>query len=134
MKLWLYLFVFIIPALLTVSCSTSKKLTDKGDESFDSFYDKFHKDEAFQLSRLKFPMEGMTIDGNKKTKWTSKNWSPLKVRIYDVDKKQFKSSFKKSPTTFEQKIWIEDSGFMSEYKFKLIDKKWYLIYAYEQNL
>lgn len=134
MKLWLYLFVFIIPALLTVSCSTSKKLTDKGDESFDSFYDKFHKDDSFQLSRLKFPMEGMIIDGNKKSKWTSKNWSPLKVRIYDVDKKQFKTSFKKSPTTFEQKIWIEDSGFMSEYKFKLIDKKWYLIYAYEQNL
>lgn len=134
MKQWFYLFLVMMPSFLTVSCSTSKKIADKGNETFDSFYDKFHKDETFQMSRLKFPMEGMSVDGNLSTKWTSKNWNPLKVRIYDVDKKMFKTTHKKTSTSFEQKIWIEDSGFMSEYKFKLIDKKWYLVYAYEQNL
>lgn len=86
------------------------------------------------MSRIRFPIEGLNIDGNQTTTWNKNNWAVLTVRIFDIDKKKFKTTHKKTDNSFEQKVWIEDSGFLAEHKFKLIGKKWYLVYAYDQNL
>jgi hypothetical protein len=103
-------------------------------ENFDKFYSKFHKDSLFQVSRTKFPLGGMSIDGSAKLKWTKDNLPLMKVMIYDIDTTQYKVSYKKTPTTFTQKVWIEDSGFSSECKFELFDNKWHLVYVLDQNL
>ncbi len=128
--------IWLVIVVTAISCSTAKKgQKENADiENFDQFYNRFHSDEKFQMSRIRFPIEGVNIDGNKTTTWNKNNWDVLTVRIFDVDKKKFKTSFKKTDTTFDQKVWIEDSGFLSEHKFKLIGKKWYLVYAYDQNL
>lgn len=100
----------------------------KNIEDFDRFYDKFHQDGAFQMSRLKFPLQGHDGVGNK---WTKTNWTLMKGRIYEVDKSQYKVEYKKTDKSFFQKVWIENSGFNSECRFELIDTKWYLVYALE---
>ena len=132
-------FLFFLTILFSAfSCKTGKKTaTDKSGasiENFDQFYNRFHSDEDFQMSRIRFPIEGLNIDGNQTTTWNKNNWAVLTVRIFDVDKKKFKTTHKKTDNSFEQKVWIEDSGFLAEHKFKLIGKKWYLVYAYDQNL
>lgn len=103
-------------------------------EDFDRFYDKFHKDSVFQMSSIKFPLDGIKFDSGKEMKWSKNNWSMLKTRIFDVDTSEFKIQYIKNNDSFYQKFWIENSGFWGEYQFRLIENKWYLVYAVDHNL
>lgn len=76
----------------------------------------------------------MSIKGFEKTQWTRDNLPLLKTKIYDVDTTQYKVTFKKTEKMFTQKVWIENSEFSSEFRFELIDKKWYLVYVLDQDL
>jgi hypothetical protein len=102
-------------------------------EDFDEFYNKFHSDSSFQMSRVHFPLEGGIYDSGQDSAWTKANYRILKTRIYDVDTTEFKVSFTKTDSTFTEKVWLEDSGYSSEYKFHLINKLWYLVYAVDAN-
>jgi hypothetical protein len=116
------------------SCNSEKSIVAnkaKISEDFDQFYEKFHKDSAFQMSRLKFPLHGHNEFGSK---WTVDNWDIMKSKIYDVDKSQFKVEFKKTEKIFFQRTWIDGSGFSSECRFELVNGKWFLVYALELNM
>lgn len=131
------LIAFSIIILLTfISCDKSRtqekmNVSNFSIENFDSFYDKFHKDSLFQISRLKFPLKGAPDRGDINEKWTKENWHILKTKIYDVDTTQYKVSYEKHEKSFIEKVWLEDSGFSFEYKFELIDNKWFLVSAFE---
>lgn len=112
---------------------TPVKLTTKA-EDFDKFYNLFHSDKEFQLSRVKFPIKGGIVNGESTTPWTRQNWQMLKTKIYDVDKTQFQVSYKKTDTSFFQKVWIDGAGFNVEARFQLIDGKWYLVYFLDENI
>jgi len=116
--------------------NTSLKESEKKSsvENFDEFYGRFHTDSIFQMSRIKFPLKGIKVDWEGEKKWSVKNWITLKTQIYDIDTMQFKTEYLKTDHSFMQKFWIEDSGYSSEYRFHVINKKWYLVYANEQNL
>jgi hypothetical protein len=133
----------IIPILILLSLIGCKpvndvpkeKLNSKSTiENFETFYNKFHADSSFQISRIKFPLEGFSTDGNEEKKWTKDNWDLLKTKIYDIDTSHYKISYKKTDKSFTEKIWVEDSGFSMEYRFELINNKWFLVYAFEANL
>ncbi|HPW67587.1 MAG TPA: hypothetical protein PLS84_10990 [Salinivirgaceae bacterium] len=142
-----------LAALLVIfSCKTTKKSTSesvssqsiKSDkieskpfskpENFDTFYDRFHTDSAFQMSRIKFPLQGKFIGGEEEMEWSRDNWVMMKTKIYDIDTTIYKTTFKKQETSFYQKFWLENSGLSSEYRFELIGNKWFLVYALDQNL
>jgi hypothetical protein len=136
-KAGLYIIVILTILVSSPSCKSVKPKTDNKSvavEDFDAFYKRFHEDVAFQMTRINFPLAGGLFEGNKTIKWTKNNWAPMKVKIDDVDSKKFKTSKLKTQTTFEQKVWIPNSGFKSEYKFELINNKWMLIYAHEHNV
>jgi hypothetical protein len=117
------------------STPQEKNANHKQDiENFDEFYHKFHTDSVFQMSRIRFPLEGKMIDGQDEIAWTKENWIVMRTKIYDIDHNQYKTSFKKTETTFFQKFWLENSGLSADYRFELIGKKWYLVYALDQNL
>ena len=91
-----YLPLLISLLLLSlVSCHSSKKSLNKKSniEDFESFYTKFHKDESFQMSRIKFPLQGKMVDESGDTKWSKQNWLMMKVKIYDIDKKKYKIEY-----------------------------------------
>lgn len=133
--------LIILPSAILTNCHPARNAS-KGeaspiknlDEDFDMFYNKFHNDSLFQLSRTRFPIGGMSVDGFNELKWTRDNLPLLKTRIYDIDTTQYKVTFKKTQKTFTEKVWIENSGFSFECKFELIDNKWYLVYVLDQNL
>ncbi len=129
------LVLFFITNCKTIRVSPKKSTSSISSiEDFNSFYNRFHVDSVFQMSRIKFPLRGMYADRNGETKWDKKNWLLIKTKIYDVDQRRYKVYFKKTKNAFIQKVWIDNSGFRSECGFALIDKKWYLIYALEQNI
>lgn len=140
------ILIFASCVLLFMS-SCSNKITKSNidnssishSENFDSFYDKFVSDSLFQLSRIKFPLEGQNIDESEMENWNHEdwnrdNWQLMKTKIYDVDTTQFKVDYKKEDKQFNGKIWIDNSGFDMEFKFELIENKWFLVYFLNQNL
>ncbi|NQU31869.1 MAG: hypothetical protein HQ521_01430 [Bacteroidetes bacterium] len=136
-------FLGLITITVVISMTSCKSIKNKRTndlaaessiENFDEFYNRFHADSLFQMSRIKFPLKGNKVDFEGEKKWSGKNWITMKTRIYDVDTSEFQTDYKKTDISFIQKFWIEDSGYFSEYRFNLIHKKWYLIYANEQNL
>ncbi|RRJ89761.1 hypothetical protein [Flavobacterium macacae] len=125
----------IFLSLFVINCNPiTEKNTSESLEDFDVFYNKFHSDSVFQLSRIKFPLKGKKIDGFKKEEWTAKNWDPLITKITAIDTTEFKTSAIKRDSTFIQKCYISDSGFYTEYQFELVDGKWNLVYALDKNL
>jgi len=129
---------------ITISCNSvvphkganNQTITNelKSVENFDKFYDRFHSDSSFQITRIKIPLKGLRFDGEKEIKWSKDTLPFLSTKIYDVDTTEYKVSFKKTETEFKEKVWIENSGFWCEYKFELIDNKWYLVSAVEHDL
>lgn len=117
--------------LIGSGCSTLNPLAK---EDFETFYKKFHADTTFQLSRIKFPIDGMLVNPNGEKKWTAENWIPLTTPVHKTDTTRFEIEYKKRNDTFMQKSWIKNSGFFTEYRFELQKRKWFLVYAYEQNL
>ena len=134
------IIILIFISVLVTGCGLFKKddaiakSTDRRVEKFDNFYDRFHRDVDFQMSRIEFPLEGKMIDGNGSHDWTRENWPVMKVRIQDIDKSQFKTAVERGPDSFYQKFWAEDTGFFAEYRFELKGRKWYLVYARDVNL
>ena len=103
-------------------------------EDFDKFYDRFHADSAFQMSRIKFPLKGASTNLDKSTSWTPQNWQMLRTRIYDVDKNQYKVKYSKTETSFTQKVWVDGAGFSNECRFELVNGKWFLVYMSDENM
>ena len=86
----------ITALLVTFSCKTTEEGTrkftssesvkpDKKEsrpfskpENFDKFYNRFHTDSTFQMSRIKFPLQGKIIQGDQETKWSRDNWIMMK--------------------------------------------------------
>ena len=129
--------IFLGLAIMFTNCHTLKRNSNKANilvENFDEFYNKFHSDSTFQKSRIKFPLKGQKVDSEGTHSWSKTNWVLMKVKIYDVDTATYKVDYHQLEKVFTQKIWLEDSGFSSEYRFELIDRKWYLVYALENNL
>jgi len=139
-KLFSLSLVFFLTTAILTNCHSTKESSKSyaskknSSEDFDKFYERFHKDTVFQVSRLKFPLGGMSIKGFEKIPWTRDNLPLLKTKIYDVDTTQYKVTYNKTEKAFTQKVWMENSEFSSEYRFELIDKKWYLVYVLDQDL
>ena len=138
MKRHISIFLMLFGFLIVFSgCHIFKKgpsRTNSKVEDFDQFYQRFHKDVDFQMSRLQFPLQGQMVDGDRIENWSRQNWSPLKVEIYDVDQGEFEVTFERTATSFYQKFWTEDAGFFAEYRFELVGKQWFLVYAQDVNL
>ncbi len=139
-RIFVHGFTICLILFLLLNCKSSNKSASKfidskaSIEDFSGFYDRFHIDSLFQISRINFPLKGVNMDVTNKKVWTKDNWPLMKARIYDIDTSQFKIEYKKTENAFTQKFWLKDSSFGSEYRFELIDKKWFLVYAMDSNL
>jgi hypothetical protein len=127
------LFILLILVGCKTNNTSSNSEVSSRIEDFDTFYDRFHNDSAFQLSRVKFPLNGGRFENGNEIEWTKENYTLLKTKIYDVDTIQFKTSYSKTDSTFYEKIWIDDSGFWVECEFRIIDQNWYLTTFNESN-
>ena len=120
---------------LVFACHSQRKsLAIEKTENFDEFYVKFHSDSLFQVQRMVFPLEGGRYDYDTEEKWTRENWRMKKVTVYQVDPSEFSVELNKEDTMVFERIYIPNSGFDFQCRYKLIDGKWYMVYCLDQNL
>lgn len=128
--LYLLLFIFLTSCINT----TETAIVKPANESFENFNTRFHTDSLFQLSRIKFPIGGQFVDGFERHEWTIENWDLHKEPVSGKKLKGFEHTITKTDTTVVEKIWIENSGFNFERKFKIIEGQWFLTYCKDLNL
>ncbi len=145
------LILFLCP-IFYINCNgDTKKHNDKQqikqtftDEDFDTFYKKFYSDSLFQITRITFPLKGFNSDsydpelGDKNPPyfWKKKDWTFL----HTLDQDKLKDSHEdgvdiyrktikhNSVSMVTEKMYMEESGYSEERKFKKINGKWYLIF------
>ena len=130
-------FIFGIVILLSISLGIFiKSISSNQSENFEEFNLRFHTDSIFQMSRINFPIKGKSIDGFEKHNWSIKNWKFLSSPVTENDSiiAGYKHSLNKTDDEIIDKIWIENSGFKTERKFKRINGKWFLVYYDDINL
>ena len=64
-----------------INCNYSNKdISEIYNEDFKNFYYKFNSDSSFQVGRIKFPLEGIMINGNFK-KNNDYIWKKIKKNL-----------------------------------------------------
>lgn len=142
-----YLIFFIVLIFIAIGCGKTLKESSTHKESkplvkstkpeyteatmfyedFDKFYQKFHNDSLFQMSRVKFPLKGYEMDTTEQTKsWSKQNWTMHRAKISEVDTAVFKTDIEMNSNFRKERIFIDGGGFNSERVFKRINGKWYL--------
>lgn len=155
---WYFFFILIITACnLSKEKSYNNAVVDKNiidtilnvnndNENFDIFYTKFYRDSLFQISRIKFPLEGDNSNfiyndeiltkeletpvykiENKTFYWKKDGWMFIKTFEKDSIDDYFKE-LKKSKRETKEVISLKYSGFKSTRMFRVIDGNWYLVY------
>lgn len=143
---------FIFCQMIYLNCTADTKQNHQqpiADENFNDFYKKFYIDSLFQASRVIFPLKGFNSDeydeelGDKNPPyfWKKKDWSFLTTLEKDylkVDKKDWVEEYRKvikynKDSTVLEKVYIVDSGYIVERKFKKLKGKWFLIFYSYRN-
>lgn len=103
-------------------------------QDFETFYDRFISDSAFQMSRIKFPLKGQYQDYDNERKWLKENW-PLMTWDLRSDKDTLGNEYeiRQDSLEFYWAIFCRDCGFSFEMQFEKLEGKWYLIYRQENN-
>ncbi|MDR0801721.1 hypothetical protein [Fluviicola sp.] len=143
MRIFILSSIIVIISAIFSSCNSPHKDTSIQDtkrdsiEVFENFYNRFHEDSLFQISRILFPLPGHNIDSDYNPdekieifKWDKNNWD-MQKKILDQN---FKNELRKYNDSIIERIYIENSGFEIVRKFYLHNKKWYLGFYGSQNL
>ncbi len=104
-------------------------------ENYNTFYNRFHRDSLFQMSRVKFPIGGYFTDtvGEERT-WSKTNWIMHRSKIQEADTSIYKVNIESATTVKKEELFIEGGGFKVERKFQRINGKWFLVYYIDENL
>ncbi len=100
----------------------------------------FNTNESFRNSRIASPLPGFNSDDveddyDKEAEVLEGYfWKDEEIKLYLKENynsgKYIKNVVNKNDTLVEDRIFIDDSGFEIDRKFKLINNNWYLIYYF----
>jgi len=126
----------IIPLLIISSCGNQhRNLNASTDEDFKSFYLKFNQDLSFQNSRIKYPLKGKYYTKNNKNPDFDYNFTlsdHLDFDNHKLDTTIYSIRRKMGNGVVEEKLFVPNSEVLTNYTFKLLDGKWFLVY-YEEH-
>ena len=119
--------------LSTTACRSTRPST--ANESFDTFYDRFMTDSAFQMQRTRFPLPGQkfTAEVEDSTyQWTPTNWRMLSEPRLDTT--YFQRSLAVSDTLATDEISGKSTGFYFKMVYRPLRRKWHLVYMVDRDL
>lgn len=119
---------------LMVGCRSARIQTAK--EDFDKFYDRFLTDSAFQMSRIQFPLPGISTDAMEEDDtiyyWTKDEWIMLKKP--DLDTTEYKRKMTVTDTLATDEIYMDNAGFYFKTVYEPVRRKWHLVYMVDSNM
>lgn len=98
------------------------------EESFETFYEQFHRDSLFQISRLQEPMQGLVIEGKSISQWGNRPWVMHRAGKGNLDPDIFKVEQDRVGDRLIERIYEPGSILYNERHFELINGKWFLTY------
>jgi len=108
-------------------------LSLKNAENFDNFYQRFHKDSLFQISRVKFPLKGQQVRMTGASNWKKENWLMIKAKAGEIDRTLYNVKTLKKDDSYFEGIYCKNCVFTFEMEYKLINGKWFLVYLKEKD-
>ncbi len=129
-------FFTLVVCIIIFSCNSKAKRNNNVND-FETFYEKFHNDTAFQLDRIIFPLPGLNTDEmsvlDSNYFWQREDWEfHKKPEVGDSNK--FTLEINKTDSVVEEIISSTIPGFVFKRKFKKIDGEWYLVRLENVNL
>ena len=133
------LFFLLFPLLF--SCrreAPADQLPDSLEPDFVDFYEKFHRDSAFQMSHIVFPLQGLPSEVDSLTLaegrfyWQQEDW--IMHRPLDAGDQDFQRIF--TPLNRDlivEKIVHKTTGFGMMRRWARMGEEWYLIYYAGMN-
>lgn len=106
-------------------------------EDFDTFLEKFLTDEAFQMSRINFPLQGLpkqadSTIASKGHYWQKKDWEVHKK--VDYEELGMERKLIRSGAFLTREILLHPQGVGYERRFMVNEKgEWFLIYYSDVN-
>ena len=129
---WIFLFLILLaacnPGSKNQSDRSSIEEAGKFPEGFETFYERFHLDSAYQMSHIIFPLEGREKNRfeDSDLKWEADSWKlhkPFNTNLTDFDQ-QFSVINNAVIEVIEDKY----SFSKIERRFAKISGDWFLIY------
>lgn len=105
----------------------------KRGEDFESFYNKFLKDSAFQISRVQFPLKGQQSHLKGTNAWKKEKWIMIKAKASEVDRSVYNVKTVKKDDYYFEGIYCKNCVFSFEMEYRLINGKWYLVSLVEKD-
>lgn len=131
-RLAFFSFLFLLACQKPAPSSENQKPGEKSGD-FETFYDRFHTDEAYQLAHIPFPIKGAPDNAANKPgydenfTWTKENWVINKP--IDLKGTQFKRELQSVSDELVVERLIHESGsYGMVRRFAKIDGEWMLIY------
>ncbi len=121
------------PKEQNVNKSVVISLSLKNAENFDNFYQRFHKDSLFQISRVKFPLKGQQVRMTGASNWKKENWLMIKAKAGEIDRTLYNVKTLKKDDSYFEGIYCKNCVFTFEMEYKLINGKWFLVYLKEKD-
>lgn len=120
-------------ALLVTSCAKNSNEETSELKSFETFYELFHGDEAYQLEHVTFPLEGLPSNADAETIaagdfiWEAEDW--VTQRPFNYDSGEFKRELVTLGNDLVvEKIVHQDGAYGTIRRFAKLGGEWYLIY------
>ncbi len=127
-------YLVYIALVAALSGCSKRTLIASEEESFEQFYISFHEDESFQLSRVKFPLEGKLYSLEGSQSWSKKDWIPHVQKVTDITDPDYDTNIIRKELEVIDKVRLRETGFSIERRFQKIKGKWYLVYYQTINL
>ncbi len=102
--------------------------SSKGNENFEGFYQRFHQDSLFQVSRTRFPLDGYSIEGGRIEGWEPEQWVMHKNGLEVIDTSIYLTERRLNPGEVRERIYQAQGGMLIERHFRLIDRRWWMTF------
>ena len=144
-SLFPFLLLLGLSTSLFTACNKNEGATDSDDQSsidlseFYAFYQQFHADSLFQMSRIIFPLEGLPREVDSLTaakgefRWQSEDW--IMHKPFDFEMSEFKREITPyGPTMIQERIVHKTTGTGMIRRFSKLGGEWHLIYFSDMNM
>lgn len=133
-------FLLLFCAALVFGCKNKNASSEApamtGDKDFDTFYMRFHRDTAYQMAHITFPLEGLPPDAANATeslesyRWQRADWQPHQL-FNDPD---YMRTFRnKGDLMIEETLRHKSGEFGMLRRFAKMGDDWFLIYYAAPN-
>ncbi len=133
---------FFFVCWVLVACNSSGNQADSvsaaDTNDFDNFYKKFHRDSAFQMEHILFPLQGIPsmvdsafLASGKMHYWNEGDWL-LHNEIDFENNTDYKRDLKVTDFLVEERIFDKNNFFILR-RFYFMEGKWMLIYYSDLN-